>query len=69
MSELILIVDDERDLVSTLEYNLSKAGYATRVAYTGADGLAAAEQSPRPDLILLDLMLPDISGNEVCRRL
>jgi two-component system phosphate regulon response regulator PhoB len=69
MSALILIVDDEPDLVSTLDYNLTKAGYQTRTAYTGEDGLALSEQSPRPDLIILDLMLPDISGTEVCRRL
>src|SRR5262245_9287843 len=69
MSALILIVDDERDLVSTLDYNLTRAGYQTRIAYTGEDGLTGAEQTPRPDLVILDLMLPDMSGTEVCRRL
>ncbi len=69
MSALILIVDDEQDLVSTLDYNLTKAGYQTRVAYTGEEGIAGAEQNPKPDLIILDLMLPDVSGTEVCRRL
>ncbi len=68
MSELILIVDDETDLVQTLDYNLRRSGYRTRSAYTGEDALRLAEQSPRPDLVLLDLMLPDIPGTEVCRQ-
>jgi two-component system phosphate regulon response regulator PhoB len=69
MSALILIVDDEQDLVATLEYNLQRSGYQTRSAFNGEQALVAAEQSPRPDLILLDLMLPDLPGTEVCRRL
>jgi len=69
MPELILVVDDERDLVQTLEYNLHRNGYRTRSAYTGQDALRLAEQSPIPDLILLDLMLPDIPGTEVCRQI
>ncbi len=69
MPPLILIVDDEPDLVLTLEYNLRKEGYDTRSAGTGSDALLAAFTSPLPDLVLLDLMLPDISGTEICRRL
>jgi two-component system phosphate regulon response regulator PhoB len=69
MSGLILVVDDERDLVSTLEYNLQKEGYQTRSALTGREALEAAELQPIPDLILLDLMLPDLPGSEVCRKL
>ena len=69
MSELILIVDDEKDVVRILEYNLQKEGYRTRSAMTGNEALAAAWLEPRPALILLDLMLPDISGIEVCRQL
>ncbi|MBW1810395.1 MAG: response regulator transcription factor [Deltaproteobacteria bacterium] len=69
MAELILIVEDEKDLVKTLEYNLQRGGYQTRSALTGQKGLESASQKPVPDLILLDLMLPDISGIEVCRRL
>lgn len=69
MSGLVLIVDDEADLVTTLEYTLQKEGYQTRTAATGTEALEAASESPRPDLILLDLMLPDIAGTEVCRRL
>ena len=69
MSPLILIVDDEPDLVATVDYNLRREGYTTRTATTGRDALAAAAQSPLPDLIVLDLMLPDMPGTEVCRRL
>ncbi len=64
---LILIVDDERDLVSVLEFNFRQAGFDTLVATSGQE----AEQQLRrqvPDLVLLDLMLPDISGTEICRR-
>lgn len=66
---LILIIEDEADLVSTLEYNLEREGYQTRSAPTGQAGLDLAVQEPHPDLILLDIMLPDISGTEVCRQL
>lgn len=69
MSATILIVEDETDLVDNLEYNLSREGFATRSALTGATALEQAAISPIPDLILLDLMLPDIPGTEVCRRL
>lgn len=69
MSKLILIVDDEPDLVTTLDYNLRKQGFATRTCASGAEALESAFQSPLPDLILLDLMLPDISGTEICRQL
>ncbi|MEO3434882.1 phosphate regulon transcriptional regulator PhoB [Inquilinus sp. CAU 1745] len=65
---LILVVEDETDLVTLLTYNLEKEGFRTRAAYDGDEGLlAAAEQ--RPDLILLDWMLPHKSGLEVCRQL
>ena len=69
MPGMILIVDDERDLVSTLEYNLQREGYQTRSALTGQEALAQAALAPVPDLILLDLMLPDLPGTEVCRQL
>ena len=69
MSTLILIVEDEIDLATTLEYNLEREGYRTRVAHSGDRGIRCAQKSPQPDLILLDLMLPDISGTEVCRQL
>jgi len=69
LAELILIVEDEKDLVKTLEYNLKREGYQTRSALTGTEGLEQGALEPLPDLILLDLMLPDLSGLEVCRRL
>ena len=65
---LVLIVDDERDLVRLLEFNLQQAGFETAVAYAGEDALQKVRQRI-PDLIVLDLMLPDIPGNEVCRQL
>ena len=67
MSKLILIVDDEANLVETLDYNLQRDGYATRTAYDGREALAAVKRSPLPDLVLLDLNLPGMSGLEVCR--
>lgn len=64
----IIVVEDEVDLQSVLEYNLKQAGYSVTVAGRGQEGIKAAQQH-LPDLILLDLMLPDISGMEVCRTL
>jgi two-component system, OmpR family, phosphate regulon response regulator PhoB len=69
MHGLILIVEDEKDLVGTLEYNLQREGFQTVAAYTGQEALTAVEGDPVPDLILLDLMLPDMSGNEICRKI
>lgn len=69
MADLILVIDDEQDLVSTLEFNLQQEGYETRSASSGAEGLREASRPPMPSLVLLDLMLPDLSGTEVCRRL
>lgn len=68
-SEVILVVEDELDLLSSLEYNLDRAGFSPRSATTGAAALEEAKRNPQPDLILLDLMLPDISGTDVCRML
>jgi two-component system phosphate regulon response regulator PhoB len=67
----ILIIEDETDLAATLAYNLSREGFDASTAATGQAGLnaALATTSPVPDLILLDLMLPDMPGTEVCRRL
>jgi two-component system phosphate regulon response regulator PhoB len=64
----ILIVEDEKDLQEVLAYNLRQAGHAPILAADGREALAAVAAQP-PDLILLDLMLPDVSGIEVCRTL
>ena len=64
----VLIVDDERDLVRLLDFNLQEGGFETGTAYTGEEALQKVGQRV-PDLIVLDLMLPDISGTEVCRQL
>jgi two-component system, OmpR family, phosphate regulon response regulator PhoB len=64
----ILIVDDERDLVRVLEFNLQQAGFETVAAYDGEGALARVRQK-LPDLVVLDLMLPDLPGTEVCRQL
>lgn len=65
----ILIIEDEVDLVATVEFNLRQEGYDPVSATTGRAGLELARSQPAPDLILLDLMLPDLSGTEICRKL
>ena len=67
-AERILVVEDEPDLALNLEYNLQKEGWRPEVAGTGGEALASALATP-PALVILDLMLPDIAGTEVCRRL
>ena len=62
----VLIVEDETDLLELIDFNLKQAGYVTILAETGAEALAAA-RAHRPDIILLDLMLPDLQGSDVCR--
>ncbi len=64
----ILIIEDEQDLAGLVDYNLRTAGFETETANTGAGGLAKARAHP-PDLVLLDLMLPDVAGSEVLRML
>ncbi|MBV9471272.1 MAG: response regulator transcription factor [Abitibacteriaceae bacterium] len=66
MNPKILIVDDERMLVETIEYNLQKAGFETLTAYDGETALAQVKAA-KPQLVILDLMLPKLSGWEVCR--
>jgi len=66
--EKILIVDDEKDIVKMLEYNLKKEGFRISLAFDGEDAVRLAG-SERPDLIVLDLMLPGMDGLEVCKSL
>jgi two-component system phosphate regulon response regulator PhoB len=68
MSETILIVDDEQDVLDLLTFNLQKAGFKTIAARDGATALQKARDAT-PALIVLDLMLPEIEGTEVCRQL
>ncbi|MGO4888682.1 response regulator transcription factor [Anaerobacillus sp. MEB173] len=68
MSQKILVVDDEESIVTLLQFNLEKAGYGVTAAYTGNDALALAKNNEFC-LIVLDLMLPEIDGLEVCKQL
>ena len=68
MQHTVLIVDDEADVVDLVRYKLPGAGFAVLTAVNGLDALHAARKH-RPDLIVLDLMLPEMSGEEVCRAL
>ncbi len=67
MAPTILVVDDEPDLVELLRVNLRQAGFEVSTAATGREALDALRRSV-PDLVVLDLMLPDLSGTELCRR-
>src|SRR2546429_3401754 len=66
--ERVLIVDDDPDIVRLVGYNLSHSGYEVQSANTGSKALELIQKQP-PDLIVLDLMLPDVDGMEVCRTL
>ena len=65
---LVLVIDDEKDLLELVRYNLEKEGYRIRTAEDGEAGLEAAVRE-LPDIVIVDLMLPGIDGLEVCRRL
>jgi len=64
----VLVVEDERDVADLIRYNLTKEGYDVVVAPTGSDALKQAREV-HPDLVLLDIMVPQLNGWEVCRRL
>ncbi|MBN2225932.1 MAG: response regulator transcription factor [candidate division Zixibacteria bacterium] len=64
----VLVIEDDRDIAELVEYNLSREGYQVTRAYTGEEGLQKAK-TIKPDLILLDLMLPGLDGLDVCRSL
>ena len=68
MASKVLIVDDEPNIVLSLEFLMKQQGYETRVARDGDEALAEVERF-RPDLVLLDVMLPRRDGFEVCQRL
>ncbi len=66
MKPRVLIIEDEPHIVLSLEFLLQRAGYETAVAVEGEDGLAQVRRH-RPDIVLLDVMLPRINGHDVCR--
>jgi len=68
MAKTILVVDDEEDIVQLLRYNLEKEGYIVKTALNGRDALKIAEETAL-DLVLLDVMMPEVDGFEVCRRM
>lgn len=64
----VLVVDDEEGILELVEYHLRRAGFDVGLAHTGLDGYRLATDT-RPDVVILDLMLPDMDGFEVCRRI
>ena len=66
MKKYVLLVEDEPDLNQTVAFNLDSEGYSVESAFNGKEALKLIEEKT-PDLILLDLMLPDMSGLEICR--
>ena len=64
----VLVIEDEPDIRDLLSYNLQSSGYQVKTAETGQNGLEVFE-SFTPDVVLLDLMLPDVPGTEICRRI
>src|SRR3990172_12935253 len=67
-SPRVLVVDDERHIVELVRYNLQQEGFAVSVAYDGRQALARVAED-RPDLVVLDIMLPELDGIEVCRQI
>ena len=66
MQKHILVVDDEKDILEIVEFNLKKQGYQVSTASNGAKGLDAIYKK-KPDLVVLDLMIPDLSGSDICK--
>jgi two-component system alkaline phosphatase synthesis response regulator PhoP len=64
----ILVVDDEPDFCSIVQVNLEKEGFEVELAYSGVEGLEKVQASP-PDAIVLDIMMPEMDGYEVCKQL
>lgn len=67
-NELVLVVDDEKTLVKALSFNLEKEGFRVEKAYDGEEALQKVFDL-KPDIVVLDLMLPEVDGFEVCRRI
>ena len=65
----ILVIEDEEDLNQTLSFNLENEGYKVTSALKGSEALKILKDSDTPDLVILDLMLPDISGLDICRHI
>ena len=70
MTGPVLIIEDEPDIAEVLSYSLERAGFKTRAVFDGEEGLnASLDRTNPPSLILLDLLLPGMTGMEICRRL
>jgi two-component system phosphate regulon response regulator PhoB len=67
MASHILVVDDEPDLLELVRFNLDRSGFSVETALSGCEALERLRRAP-PDLMLLDVMLPDVSGTEICRQ-
>ena len=67
MATKILVVDDERDIVEFIQYNLEREGFQVITAYNGYEALEAIKE--KPDLVVLDVMMPGIDGYEVCEKI
>jgi phosphate regulon transcriptional regulator PhoB len=67
-SARVLVVEDEPDVAEMIRYNLAREGYDVRVASNGADALRQIKET-KPDVVLLDIMVPQLNGWEICRRL
>ena len=65
----ILVIEDEEDLNQTLSFNLENEGYKVTPALKGSEALAILENESPPDLVILDLMLPDMPGLDICRHI
>src|SRR2546426_8696437 len=68
VSQKILVVDDEPHIVERVKYNLLQEGYDVLTAYDGSEAMVCSRQE-RPDLIILDIMLPYVDGMELCRQI
>ena len=67
MKTKILLVDDEKDIVEFLQYNLIHEGFEVITAYNGMEALK--KLSEKPDLVILDIMMPQLNGYDVCKKL